>query len=350
MSENLVVDGFERIVKIDRPEAGLKGYIAIHTTKPGAALGATRMYHYGSDEEALRDAMRLAKTMTYKCAIAKLPHGGGKVVLIGEPSIKTDDFLKAYADEINKLGGELFTGEDVGMYQQDIHFLQEHSKYFIGTKNKAGDSAPYAALGVLYCIETTLNFLKETQQYSDNLNGVTVALKGLGKTGMELAKLLFLKGAQVIAADINTSAIEKAQAIFPELKIVSVEEIVTLPVTVFAPCALGDDLSTEQLNLIQAEIVCGTANNQLESRDVGDKYFQKGIICVPDYLANAGGLIDVADELEEGGYQKERVLQRILDLKITCLEVLRRSKEENISHYRIADQIAEAKFKNTYDK
>ncbi|GAC1413598.1 MAG: leucine dehydrogenase [Candidatus Doudnabacteria bacterium] len=344
MSASLDKKDYERIVKIDHPKSGLKGFIAIHTTKPGSALGATRMYNYSSEEEALKDAMRLAKNMTYKCAIANLPHGGGKAVLIGDPSIKTDDFLKSYAEEINKLEGIFYTGEDVGMYQQDIFFLQKHSCYFIGTKNKAGDSAPYAALSVLYCMETTLNFLRDTSQYSENLEGVTVAIKGLGKTGLEVARLLLARKAKVIGADINPNVIQKATAALPELGIVSVEEIISLPVDIFAPCALGDDLSERQLNLIRAEIVCGTANNQLESREVGDKFYQKGIVCIPDYLANAGGLIDVADELEPGGYQKHRVLQRIKDLKETCWEVLQRSKEEKISPYRIADKIAEARF------
>ncbi|MDB4939630.1 MAG: GdhA4 [Candidatus Doudnabacteria bacterium] len=344
MSKKLKVEDYEQIVKIDRPDVGLKGFIAIHTTKPGSALGATRVYDYATEEEALQDAMRLARTMTYKCAIAKLPHGGGKAVLIGRPEVKNDAWLKAYAEEVNKLKGSFFTGEDVGMYQKDLSFLQQHSNYFIGTANKAGDSAPYAALGVFYCIQTTLNFVNGTP----NLNRVTVAIKGLGKTGLELARFLTNEGAVVVGADINPAVAEHAKKFLPSIKIVPVEEINSISATIFAPCAMGDDLSEGQLGKIKAKIICGTANNQLQSPEVGDRFFEAGYICIPDYLANAGGLIDVADELEPGGYNKERVMQRISDLKKTCLEVLKTAKDQKISHYRVTNQIAEKQFTKIY--
>lgn len=332
---------FENIVELVDPVTGLNGYIVIHTTRAGPALGATRMYPYQSKNEALLDAMRLARGMTYKCAIAKLPHGGGKAVLIGDPKTqKTPALLKKYAQEVTKLSGTFFTGEDVGMFAEDVYFMQQHGPYFIGSKGKAGDSSPYAALGVYYCMQTAIKFLEG----SEDLAGKTIAIKGLGKTGSSLVKLLLEAGANVLGADINSLTAAEAQAKFPQIKLVSPEDIYAVDADIFAPCALGDDVSLKTIDVLKPKIICGVANNQLESREVADLFHQKGFLYIPDYLANAGGLIDVADELEPGGYSKERVLERIKQIKDTCMFVLKASKEKDIAPVRIADSIAEENF------
>lgn len=330
-------DEFEKIIKISDTEVGLRGFIVIHTTHLGPALGATRMFPYPSEDEALHDAKRLALTMTLKCAIAEIPHGGAKGVLIGNPlKDKTPELLKRYAEEVNSLNGSFCTGEDMGLSAEDVYYMQRFSRFFIGAKNKAGDSAPYAALGVFYCMQTVLEY-----KYGDSrMSNRTVAIKGVGKTGSELARIVIENGGKVIAADVNQKQIEALRSRYPDVQIADADRIHAVKADIFAPCALSDDLNIRSISELGAPIVCGVANNQLEGPKAGDMLFSKGIIYIPDYLANAGGLISVADELGDGGYNKDRVLKKISGLREKCLKVLQASHKEHLATNKVADRIA----------
>ncbi len=316
----------------------LQGFIAIHRLIEGVSTGGTRFYNYESAEEALDDALRLSKAMTYKCAIAGLPYGGAKGVIIADPqTADKEEILSEYAGYLNELKGQFYTGEDVGMTEEDVQKMLRISPYLIGQSDLAGDPSAYASLSVYYCMKTALRF----KTGSDSLEKKVVAIKGIGKTGSELIRLVKEEGAKVIIADIDNEAIEKIQAIYPNIEIVDSDEIHKVEADVYAPCALGNDLTEETVGQIKAMIVCGTANNQLSSEDVGVKLFDKGIIYVPDYLANAGGVINVACELEPGGYDRDLVTKRIKKLESVCNNILFDSKARNLPTNIVANDLVE---------
>ena len=342
----------EKIVELQDKKSGLRGFIAIHSTVMGPGIGGTRMFAYETTEEAIRDVLRLSYAMTYKCAISKLPLGGAKGVIIGDShKDKTPEILKAYAKAVDKLQGEFYTGEDVGLSEEDVQYMLKFSPYFVGKSDQAGDPSAFAALSVFKCIQATLLYVNETE----SLDGKTVAIKGLGKTGAELVRLVLENKGNVIAAEINSKSLDGVVKKYPQIRIVSPDQISEVEADIYAPCALGDEITEENHTKINARIICGTANNQLQNANVGELIFKAGKIYVPDYLANAGGLINVADELEPGGYNRVRVLQRIEELKSVCRQVLDRSIRGNIPTNMIADEIAQqfiaqTKLQHTYGK
>ncbi len=329
--------GHEKVLEIDDAESGLSGFIAIHSTKLGPALGGTRIHNYASKEAALRDALRLSHAMTNKCAIAKLPYGGGKGVIILDPKRKNQKLLDSYAEHVKILKGKFYTGEDVGLSEADVQEMLKVCDYFIGRTGQAGDPSAYAALSVFYCIQVAMKFVYG----SESLKGRTVAIKGLGKTGSELLRLVSAEGAKAIVADNNVEIIENVRAAYPDAQIVPAEEIISQQADIYAPCALGDEFNLKTAGLLKTKIICGTANNQLETPEIGTVLFEKGIVYIPDYVANAGGLINVADELEAGGYNKARVLQRIGNIKQTCALIIEESAKLKQATNFVADSLAE---------
>jgi len=325
-------------------EAGLRGFIAIHNNDAGSiAVGGTRMLPYMSEKDALVDVLRLSRAMTYKCAIVRLPYGGAKGVIIGNPQKdKTIELLRAYAKQVDSLRGRFRTGEDVGITQDDVNTMLEVSDYFIGKPNLAGDPSPYAALSCFYSIQAAIPFCFKKK----SLKGLKVAVKGVGKVGKALSMLLSKAGALVYVSDIDKVALSEIKKKIPQIKIIDNKKIRILPVDIYSPCALGNEFSLKNITDIKAKIICGAANNQLVDDEVGSWLFDKGIIYVPDYLANSGGLINVADELEEGGYNRKRVLKRIDTLRSIVKGVLVLSRQKNQPYHRTADQIAEDAFKS----
>lgn len=343
-------DHHKLVVKIEDKESGLKGFIAIHNDNLGLpAVGGTRMFPYQSEVEALKDVLRLSRAMTYKCAIAQLPHGGAKGVIIGSPKKdKTKELLKSYAEKVNSLKGRFYTGEDVGLTEDDIAFMLKYSDFFNGKPELAGDPSPFAALSTFYSIQSAISFVYN----KTSLKGIKIAIKGVGKVGKALVKLLYKEGAELFVADIDKEAILNTQKETPNIKIVSYKKIASLPVDVYAPCALGGEFSLKNVSKIKARIICGAANNQLIDSQTGDYFFENGIIYIPDYVANAGGLINVVDELEKDGYKKERVLNRIAQIKEIVNKILTLSRQNNQPPHRIADKIAESYFnsKKSYER
>ncbi|MBI2643996.1 MAG: Glu/Leu/Phe/Val dehydrogenase [Candidatus Wildermuthbacteria bacterium] len=337
-------DNHELVSFFSEKKSGLRGFIAIHNTNLGPAVGGTRYRQYASDIEALRDALNLSKAMTYKCALADVPYGGGKGVIIAHSRrAKTENLLYAYAQKINLLNGSLHTGEDVGIDEMDMRILLKKSPFIIGKPNIAGDPSPWAAKGVFYAIKAALKLALGNSEIA----GRVFAIKGLGKVGGELCHLLYENGAIIIAADVDKTKTQSMQKKFPKVKIVRPSEIHKEKVDVYSPCALGNEFTQTTVKELRCKIICGGANNQLANGKVGMLLHRKGILYVPDYLANAGGLINVVAELNPKGYNKARVEECVENISNTTEKILNLSQKEKQPTNYIADMLAEQIFLRT---
>lgn len=338
-------DNHKLVKRFEDKESGLVGFVAIHNDNLGPAVGGTRMLNYKNENDAISDVLRLSRAMTYKCALAGVKFGGGKSVIINDPKNKNKKLLKSYAEKINDLKGIFHTGEDVGISEEDVQFMLETSPYFIGKKGLAGDPSLFSALSVFNTMHTALSELFG----SDDISNKIVAIKGLGKVGGELLRLVLESGAKAIVADKNESVVKNIKERFPSVDIADPGVIHSLEVDIFSPCALGNDLNYETVKEIKCKIICGGANNQILSKDLESLIFQKGIVYVPDYLANAGGLIDVVGELEKEGYSRERVTEKIENLKNVLKKIFLLSKQKKQSPGQIADKLAEDTFNGKSD-
>lgn len=335
-------DKHKLIRRFEDKESKLRGFIAIHNNRLGPAVGGTRFYHYPTEKDAIKDVLRLSKAMSYKCALAGVKYGGGKAVIIGDPQkIKSESLIISYAKEVDKLNGKFSTGEDVGISEEDTQLMLTASPYIIGKKGLAGDPSPYAALSTFYSIQAASKFLFGNKK----LVGKSIAVKGIGKVGTELVRLLLKVKANVYVADVDRKAIYKVKKLYPNVKVVSPKKIHTLKVDIYAPCAMGNEFNNLTKGYIRAKIICGAANNQLSATEIGDWFFDNDILYIPDYIANAGGLINVVDELEPGGYNKKRVNKRIRNVKKTVERIIKFSEKKKKSTVRISDELAVKKIK-----
>ncbi len=339
-------DGHEMVLTLSDEETGFKGYISIHSTVLGPALGGTRMQAYKSEDSALRDVLNLSRAMSYKCALAGLPYGGGKgVIIASNAGANRKRVLKSYARMVERMNGLFKTGTDVGIFDEDVVEMAKNTRHMLGvTKAERGNlsTSGVAALGVFVSMSTVLKILYG----KDDFKGRTIAIKGVGKLGGELARLASEAGADVIVADIDRSRCLELKSKLKNIKVVSVSKIYKQAVDIYAPCALGNEFTDNVIAELCCRSIVGGANNQLPDISAGDKIFDKGIIYAPDYIVNAGGLIYVADELEKGGFQKDRVIKRTNAIKETLRGVLSRSMKEKIPTYRIADKIAIERIKS----
>jgi leucine dehydrogenase len=330
-------DGHEAVVFIKDSETGLRGFIAIHNTNRGPAVGGTRYWNYVDDVEALRDALRLSRAMSYKCALADVPYGGGKAVLIASPDqSKNEAYLQAYAKRLDSFGCGFYTGEDVGLDEKDIRVLSKHTTCIIGRPDVGDLPARWAALSVYVSMQRAL----VTVFGSDSFSNRRIAIKGLGNVGLDLARLISDSGGVIIGADIDEQRVEHARDTLQKIEIVSPSEIVTVKADIFAPCALGGDLTANYATQSEVKIICGAANNQLVSEEVATKLHGRGILYVPDYVANSGGLINVVDELNPNGYSRKRVEDKVRGVGSTVEELISASKAENVSTETVAGEIA----------
>ncbi len=341
------MEKFEQLPEFDKHKlvsffydkaTGLRGFIGIHNTKQGIAVGGTRYWNYKSEDEALADALKLSRAMTYKCALAKVPYGGGKAVIIANPALIKDKqkLLVAYARAVNMLHGTFYTGEDVGISEQDVSVLMKESKFMIGRPGFAGDPSPWASLGVFYAIQAGLTFLFG----SGKIEGHTFAIKGAGKVGGELLRLLYENGGSIVAADVNLKNMQEIKKRFKNIRIVKQTEIHRQRVDVYCPCALGNEFSKTTISELNCKMICGGANNQLSSSEAGEILHKRKILYIPDYLANAGGLINVAAELDKDGYKKERVELKVKQIKNTAEHIIELSQKTNMSTSKVADGLA----------
>ncbi len=334
----------EQVVINRDEETGLTSIIAIHDTTLGPALGGCRMHPYTSDTDALRDALRLSRGMTYKAAAAGLDLGGGKAVILGDPKTeKSEALFRTFGRAVESLGGRYITAEDAGTGVADIEQIRKETSFVVGVDNThggSGDPSPVTARGVLHGMRAAC----EAAFGSDELAGRTVAIQGLGNVGLPLARLLRDEGAHIIASDVDPERIADARREIPKLEIAESESIFDADADIFAPCAMGSAVNDDTVGRIKARVVCGSANNQLDHDELGAELAGRGIVYAPDYLVNAGGLINVSVELE--GYNQERALRLAESIYTNTRTALRIAREEEIPPNQAADRMAKRRIES----
>ncbi|MDQ3673531.1 MAG: NAD-binding protein [Gemmatimonadota bacterium] len=327
--------GHEEIVLCSDPSCGYRGIIAVHSTRLGPALGGTRFWTYDSDEEAIVDALRLSRGMTYKNAVAGLSLGGGKSIIIGDN--KTTDregIFRAHGRFVESLGGRYITAEDVGTSTKDMDYVHMETGHVAGLAGKSGDPSPVTAHGVFRAVQASAN----RRWGSDSLEDRTVSIQGCGSVGSYLARELHHAGARLVVSDIDPSkAARVAKATGAE--VVEADAIYRVDADIFAPCALGGIINDETIPLLKVEVVAGGANNQLLEERHGDALEKRGILYAPDYVANAGGVINVYGEVE--GWDAQRALDKADDIYDTILRVFEIAEAYKIPTYEAADRVAE---------
>lgn len=326
-------------LKLDKA-TGLRAIVAIHDTRLGPALGGCRFIHYDTEDAAITDALRLARGMTYKAALAGLAHGGGKSVII-RPKEHFDRvaLFRAFGRFLEDLRGHYITAEDSGTGLEDMEVIRTVTKNVTGidpSHGGSGDPSPFTALGVRRGIEAAVKF----KLGRASLSGIHVAVQGVGHVGYYLCKELHGAGAKLTVADVDPLKAERAQREFGA-SIGPIDSIASVPCDVFAPCALGAGLNDETIPTLQTGIVAGAANNQLAEPRHGDDLHARGILYAPDYAINAGGLVNVAQEVK--GYDAEVSRQKTLRIYDTMMEIYERSKRVNAPTYKVADIMVEEK-------
>ncbi|GAC1477881.1 MAG: leucine dehydrogenase [Gemmatimonadaceae bacterium] len=338
--DTIATMGHEQVVLCNDSSAGYRGIIAIHSTGLGPALGGTRFWHYASDADAITDALRLARGMTYKNAVAGLNLGGGKSVIIGDNKTRHREMLfRAHGRFIESLGGRYVTAEDVGTSPADMDFVHMETDYVAGLAGRSGDPSPVTAHGVFRAIQASARW----KWGSDDLAGKTVAIQGLGHVGWYLAKELHAAGAKLVVTDIDAERIKRVVNDY-KAKGVGPDEIYGVQADIFAPCALGAVINDDTLPQLKVGIVAGAANNQLLEQRHGDALEERGILYAPDYVANAGGVINVYGEL--AGWDAHRALRKAGEIYDTTLGVFEIAKADGIPTYVAADRLAERRLKS----
>ncbi|MFJ5680679.1 Leu/Phe/Val dehydrogenase [Streptomyces sp. NPDC093097] len=335
--------GHEQVVLCQDRATGLKAVIALHSTALGPALGGTRFHAYASEEEALTDALNLSRGMSYKNALAGLDHGGGKAVIIGDPAlIKTEELLLAYGRFVASLGGRYVTACDVGTYVADMDVVARTNKWTTGRSPEnggAGDSSVLTAYGVFQGMRASAQHL-----WGDpTLRGRKVGIAGVGKVGHHLVEHLLQDGAEVVITDVRAESVDRVRTSHPQVTAVAdtAALIRTEGLDIYAPCALGGALNDETVPVLTAKVVCGAANNQLAHPGVEKDLSDRGILYAPDYVVNAGGVIQVADELH--GFDFDRCKAKAAKIFDTTLSIFARAKADGIPPAAAADRLAEAR-------
>lgn len=340
-------DQHEQVSFFQDPVTGLRAIIAVHNTNLGPALGGCRMWNYETDEQALKDVLRLSRGMTYKAAITGLPLGGGKSVIIGDKKMKTPDLMRAMGRAVDTFRGKYIVAEDVGTSVEDMNFINSQTQHVVGISHGgqgSGDPSPTTALGVFMGLKAAVRHrLGKT-----DLRGLKVAVQGLGNVGYNLCRHLHDAGAQLFVTDIAADKIDMAGREFGATA-VALNSIFDLDVDVFAPCALGGVINDETLPRIKAKVIAGAANNQLAEARHGDMLRSMNMLYAPDYVINAGGLISVYYEhlaRKEGkAYDRQQVLAHVEKIDATSESIFKRAEQEGISTAVAADRIAEQRFK-----
>ena len=337
--EEIPVDSHETVLRVTDEAAGLCGFIAVHSTRLGPAAGGLRMRHYDSEDEALDDVLRLSRGMTYKNAAADLPLGGGKAVILGDPDAKTSDMLRAMGDAVEALSGRYWTAEDMGMSPGDMAELATRTAHVAGLASgdhASGDPSPVTARGVLAAIGVTLRH----RFGSADPAGRTVALQGLGHVGWSLAELLTEAGAHLIVADRRGDMTDRARDRLGA-HVAGPDDILRVEADLLAPCAVGAVLNARSIPELRVGAVCGAANNQLATDADADRLHARGILYAPDYVANAGGIINVATEILRIERPRDFVSEKLDALAATLDRILVRAGEEGTSPHHLADGIVE---------
>ena len=338
--DRLQADGYEQVVFCHDQRSGLRAIVAIHSTRLGPALGGTRFQPYPTEEEAMEDVLRLAKAMTFKAAAAGLDLGGGKAVILGDPNRdKTEALMRAYGRFVNSLGGRYVTAEDVGTTEADMNLIRRETTRVTGVSVElggSGDPSSATAYGVLWAMKAVGARLWG----STSLEGRHVVVAGVGKVGSDLAGRLVEEHARVTVADVVPAAVERVTSRH-RVEVAPAELAHALPCDIFSPCALGGVLDQTRIRELRCSAVVGAANNQLADASCGKLLAEVGVLYGPDYVVNAGGIINIAEELSPSGYQKERAFAAVRRIFDTTSAVVAMSETEGITTAEAADRMAE---------
>jgi leucine dehydrogenase len=345
-------EGHEAVHAFSDEKSGLKAIIAVHSTARGPAAGGCRMWPYASSAEALEDALKLSRAMSYKNAMADLELGGGKSVIIGDSRTqKTPALFEAFGRAVQDVGGKYWTAEDVGVSPADLTYARKHTAFVAGLEGHpaaSGDPSPVTAEGVFRGVELCVK-----RALKRDLGGVRVAIQGVGHVGRYLAEKLHAAGARLVLTDVNAEALRRVAAA-TDAEIVAPSAIFDVDCDVFAPCALGGAVSLDTLPRIRAPIIAGAANNQLAGPDAGLELFRRGVLYAPDYVINGGGIINVAGEiraLERGeSFDPAWVDEKLDRLMLTLEEVLDTAARERRPTHEVANEIARARITGAAQK
>ncbi len=340
MTDDLFGSGHEQVVLCHNPESGLKAVIALYSTALGPSLGGTRFHPYGSSQEAIDDALRLSKAMAYKNSLAGLDHGGGKAVIIGDPdTLKSETLLRAYGRFVDGLNGRYLTACDVGTYSPDMDVIARETPYVTGrtvANGGAGDSSILTAWGVYQGMRAAA----QHRWGSTSLAGKRIGVAGAGKVGSRLTELLVDADAIVTIADPHRPAVDALIARFPNVSAVgTTEDLLAVDIDIYSPCAMGGAINRASIASLTAAIVCGGANNQLSEPGIDRELADRGVLYAPDYCVNAGGVIQIADELT--GFDFERAKARATRIFDTTLRVLDLAASTGVTTAAAADRLAE---------
>ncbi len=339
MIRKLTIDNYENVIEAINEKAGLHCFIAIHNTTLGPALGGTRIYPYASREEALEDVLRLSKAMTYKSAVAQDGLGGGKSVIIANSKTeKTERLLLAFAEVVDSLKGSYIAAEDIGTTTDDMMVIKRRTPYVcaLATDQSSGDPSRFTAWGVFRGLEAVAKKIWKSR----SLRGRRIAIQGLGSVGAKLASILFWEGADLILSDIDPAKVHHLCHLYGAVA-ADPENFLATPCDILAPCALGGILNEKTVPLLNCKAVAGGANNQLLSRAQGKQLQERGILYAPDYIINAGGILNAAAEFESGGYNPKLVRDRVNQIYDTLLSVFQKADEGGKPTDQVADEIAE---------
>lgn len=334
----------EQVVFCNDRATGLRAIIALHSTALGPGLGGTRFYPYASTDEAIVDVLNLSRGMSYKNALAGLDLGGGKAVIIGDPAeLKTEALLRAYGRFVQSLNGRYFTACDVGTFSEDMDHIARECDFVTGrtvAHGGAGDSSVLTAFGTFQGMRAAA----EQVWGAPTLEGRTVGVAGVGKVGRHLVRHLVEDGASVVVTDVHAPSVDALLAQFPQVRAVaSTAALVAEEIDVYAPCAMGGAIDDEVLEVLRARIICGAANNQLAHPGIEKQVEERGILYAPDYCVNAGGVIQVADELE--GFSFDRAKQRATGIFETTRRVFELAKADGVTTAEAADRLAERRMR-----
>ncbi len=335
---------FEEVVFLHDPPTGLRAIVAVHSTVLGPALGGTRCYPFPSDDEALADVLRLSRAMTYKAAAAGLELGGGKAVIIGDPrTVKTEALLRTYGRFIEDLGGRYITAEDVGTTLADMDVIRRETRHAGGASQSlggSGDPSILTAFGLFAGMRAAA-----LEAWGDaSLAGRRVAIQGVGKVGSELALHLLDAGASVVVADVDANAAARL-AEESGVDVVDPDAILATECDVLSPCALGGPLNDRTIPELRCGVVCGAANNQLDRPEHAAAIAARGIVYAPDYVVNAGGIINISEEFVPAGYEPERARRSVARIGDTLTTVFRMAREQNLTPAAAADRMAEERLR-----
>lgn len=346
--KDLKIDQYEKVIEAQDPESGLHCFIALHSTMLGPAMGGTRIYPYSNRQEALDDALRLAKAMTYKSAMAENGLGGGKSVIIANPKTqKTESLLLKFGEVIDSLKGQYIAAEDVGSTTEDMAIIRRKTPYVgaLPTEKSSGDPSRFTAWGVYRGMRAVAKKLWG----DDCLRKKIIAIQGLGNVGSKLANILFWEGAYLILCDKDPKVAHE-QALLYGAQVIDPADYTSVRCDILAPCALGGIINHQTLSKLHCKAIAGSANNQLENRDLGKELLKKRILYAPDYIINAGGIINASVEFSPHGYDPKIARDKVNDIYDTLFQIFQISERDYKPTNLVADELAEYKLEHRIGK